>query len=496
MDLNVRPYNNKEMLLFPASVGDYLPEDHLAWVIDEVADQLDLTCLYKKVSAIGNPSYHPKMMLKILFYGYATARFSSRRIAAGLESDVAFIFLSGMQKPDFRTISDFRKNNTKELTGIFVQIVRLSKELGLVELGHISLDSTVIKASADRGRFCDKEQLNEEEQKIHAKIKELLNAAEETDINEDKVYGADSRGDEIPKELRSHKKRLERIREAKKKLEQESLKEVNITDPDVTFQRQKDGVIKPGYRAEVSIDKKEQVIVACDVINERTDYDELIPLIEQTAENLPEITTKDTVIVTADSGYSSMDRLKELETKTYIDAYIPDAIYQGKQNGKVVSEDMPYHKKHFRYDPQKDVYVCPENKKLGFSRRRREKGGQLCSAYQCKSSRQCRAFGICTNSTAGREIHVYDNSDVLERMRQKLDTAKGKEIYSKRQTIAEPVFGNIKQNLKFREFLLRGLDKVRAEFMLMAIVHNIGKIHKVLRNRAPHRTELVPLPVT
>ena len=109
MSLNVRNYNNKDKLLFPAAIGDYLSKDHLAWVIDNVVEQLDLSCLYKKVPSVGNPSYHPKMMLKILFYGYAVSTFSSRKIAKGTETDVAFIFLSGMQRPDFRTISDYEE---------------------------------------------------------------------------------------------------------------------------------------------------------------------------------------------------------------------------------------------------------------------------------------------------------------------------------------------------------------------------------------------------
>jgi len=205
MSLNVRNYNNKEMLLFPASIGDYLPKDHLAWVIDEIVDQLDLSCLYVKVPSVGNRSYHPKMMLKILFYGYATSTFSSRKIKKELESDVAFIFLSGMQKPDFRTISDFRKNNLKELAEIFVQIVRLCRELGLVELGHIALDSTVIKASANRDQSYDSEQLTKEEQKLHIRIQELLDVAEKVDAQENNLYGPDVCGDELPKDLRSPK---------------------------------------------------------------------------------------------------------------------------------------------------------------------------------------------------------------------------------------------------------------------------------------------------
>jgi transposase len=498
MSLNVRGYNNKDKLLFPAAIGDYLPQDHLARVIDEVVDQLDLRCLYNKVSSVGNPSYHPKMMLKVLFYGYATSNFSSRKIKKELETDVAFIFLSGMQKPDFRTISDFRKNNLKELSEIFVQIVRLCRKLGLVELGHIALDSTVIKASANRDQFYEKEQLSDEEEKLNAKIKELLDAAEYTDAQEDKLYGVNACGDELPRELRYPQERLKKIQEAQRKLQVQSPKEINLTDADATFQMQRGGTVTPGYRAEVAIDKKEQVIVACEVINKRTDYEQLIPLVEQIEANLPETSNQKPIVITADSGYSSMDRLKELEAKKHIDAYIPDAIYQGKARDKKVSEDSPFHKKHFRYNPEKDTYTCQNNEELTFRYRRKEKGGQLASVYQCRSTicRKCRYFGVCTKSPEGRQLRCYDNADVLDRMRCKLDTAEGKMIYGRRKAIVEPALGNIKHNLGFRRFLLCGLKKVKIEFMLIAIAHNIKKMAKCLRKQPSFklpRGDLIPL---
>src|SRR3989338_509152 len=148
MELNVREYDNTQTLLFPPCVGDYLPATHLAWIVNEVVEKLDLSCLFNKISFEGNPAYHPAMMLKTLFYGYATKTFSSRKIASKLESDIAFIFLAGMQRPNFRTISDFRKNNLDEIKELFVQIVQLCHRLGMIKLGHISLDSTVIKANA------------------------------------------------------------------------------------------------------------------------------------------------------------------------------------------------------------------------------------------------------------------------------------------------------------------------------------------------------------
>lgn len=387
-----------------------------------------------------------------------------------------------MQKPDFRTISDFRKNNAEELPKLFVQIVRLCKKLGLVGLGHIAIDSTVIKASANRDRTYDRERFVLEEQAIQEKIKELLDVAQKVDDEEDRIFGPHLRGDEMPENVRSRQKRLEKIKEAKKKLEQESLKEINLTDSDATFQREKGKVFRPGYRAEVVVDEKEQVIVACDVTNKLNDRKELLPSIERAVNNLPEIVSQDpSLIVTADSDYSAMESLKKLEEKPYIDAYIPDSKYQSKRDGNTTDEDSPFHKKHFTYNPDKDVYICPNQKELTFRRRAIDDTTAAYSSYRCDHCRGCPYFGTCTKSPRGRGIAVYDNREQIYKMRRKLDSAEGKRIYSKRKIIVEPVFGNIKHNLHFREFLMRGLKKVKAEFILVAIVHNIRKIAKFFR---------------
>jgi transposase len=369
-----------------------------------------------------------------------------------------------------------------------------------VGLGHISLDSTVIKANANRKKFRDKKELLEEEQLIRKKMQELLNTAQAIDDEEDKIFGPDRRGDELPEELRDPKIRLEKIKEAKKKLEEESLKEINLTDPDATFQKHNSRLIRPGYRAEIAVDEKEQIIVACDCINEANDTRQLVPLLEEVTSNLPEASTQESIVVTADSNYSSIDGLTKLEAKEHIDAYIPDAKYQAQKNGNLTDEDSPFHKKHFVYNPKKDVYICPNGKELTFKRRKHDKGGASpASIYGCNDCRSCKYFGICTKSRTGREIRAYDNIELLYQMRKKLDTADGKTIYKRRQAIVEPVFANIKHNLRFREFLLRGLKKVKAEFTLMAIVHNIQKIAKFLKkllfSKLP-RSELAPILAT
>jgi transposase len=152
IDLNVKPYSNKQLLLFPASIGDYLREDDLAHVVDEAVDEIDLLPYYLKIPPIGNPSYHPALMVKIWFYGYATKTYSSRKIEEKLHKDVAFIYLAGMQKPDFKAISEFRRKNLSELKNSFMDILQICHCLGLTGLGEICIDSKIIKANASLSR--------------------------------------------------------------------------------------------------------------------------------------------------------------------------------------------------------------------------------------------------------------------------------------------------------------------------------------------------------
>lgn len=469
------------MLLFPARIGDYLSKDHLAWVVDDVVDELNLSCLYNKVSPVGNKRYHPKMMLKVLFYAYTQKIFSSRKIGEKLDTDVAFIFLSGMQSPDFRTISDFRKDNLKEISSFFIEIVKLAKRLGMVELGHISLDSTVIKANASKNQFYTKDRLDKEEKIIKQKIDELLRNAQDIDDDEDQRFGPDKRGDEIPEQLRNHKERLNKIKAAKKALEEDSQKEINLTDEDATLQKSQRKIVS-GYRSQISVDSKEQIIVACNVTKSATDAGQLEPQVEQAFENAKRDNDK-TIIITADSAYSSMGNLNKLEQKPNIDAYIPDAKYQAKQRNKRTDEDSPFHKNNFRYQSDKDIYLCPNNRKLHFIGKGTNDKGNKFSAYRCNSCQGCKNFGVCTKSPKGRTIKICDNIHLIHSMRKKLDTQQGKSIYKKRQAIVEPVFGNIKHNLGFREFLLRGINKVKAEFRLIATAHNLLKIAKFVKKQ-------------
>jgi len=457
---NLRSYDQNQSMLFPPNLKEFIEENDLCWVIDDVVNALDLSCLYRNVSSEGNMPYHPKMMLKVLFYAYASGIFSSRKIAKALGENVAFIFLAAWQRPDFRTISYFRKNNLEAIRDLFGQIVFLCQELNMVKLGHISIDGSKFKANAADRRSYDQKRIDKE-------IKSILDQAEQADHEEDALYGPDSTGDELPDEIRSRKKRLERLKQIQKELTDRGKKRVNATDPDAAFMKTKAG-LKTSYNAQACVDDHCQVIIAASVTDQPGDDAQLIPMLDQATKN----TKGDIGIVTADAGYGNASNLEAIEPYK-VDAYIPDDTYQSRQRGKAVGA---FDKDSFIYDPSQDVFICPEGNPLTYWHRRhlKKKGEYL--VYRCKVCNQCQHFGRCTKSKAGRSIWRRQVDEKVKAMREKLDTEAGKELYAKRKHIIEPVFGQVKAAMGFTGFLLRGLNKVDPEFLIVTIAHNLRKI--------------------
>ena len=457
---NVRAYSQHQMQMFPPSVRSLIEDDHLCLVVDDVVKILDLSCLYQKVSPEGNPAYHPAMMLKILFYSYASGIFSSRKIAKAMRENIAFIYLVAWQQPDFRTISDFRKNNLNELKELFVQIVMLCKHMGMIKLGHVSIDGTKVKANASDAKTYDNQRFEKE-------IKRLLEQADAVDDHEDQHYGADQSGDQLPTSIRNQNERISKLKQLQKELAESEKEKINTTDADAVFMKTSNG-IKTSYNGQAAVDQEHQVIIAADVTNQPADVEQLIPMIDQAEQN----TSDDIDACSADSGYSSGENLKALEDRS-VEPYIPDRDYQAQARGK---KQEPFHKNEFVYDQQRDLYICPEGEELVFSHRQKRRGKQPLLIYQCKSCRLCQFFGQCTTNDNGRTISRHPYEKQLKQMREKLDSDQGKAIYGRRKHIVEPVFGQIKSVMGFTSFLLRGLDKVKGEFNLVAIAHNLRKI--------------------
>ena len=451
---NLRAYCQNQSLLFPANLLDFIKNDDLCMVVD-------LSCLYHKVSSEGNMAYHPKMMLKVLFYAYASGIFSSRNIAKALGENVTFIYLAAWQRPDFRTINNFRKNNLEEIEDLFVQIVHLCQQLKMVKLGHISIDSSKFKANAADRKTYDRKRIERE-------MKRILDKAEKKDQQEDALYGCDKTGDELPQQIRDREQRIEQLKQIQQQLDDQDKEKLNATDADAVFMKTTGG-IKTSYNAQASVDEDVQVIVAADVTNEPNDKEQLLPMIEQTEQN----TDACIDIVTADCGYSTANNLEKLESLN-IDAYIPDDTYQSRSRGKEVS---PFDKDNFIYDQTTDVFTCPEGKIVKFWHTRHYENGDY-RVYRCVECSSCQHFGQCTKSKTGRSIWRRLVDKNIKQMRSKLDSESGKAIYAKRKHIVEPVFGHIKAVIGFTGFHLRGLKKVKAEFKLVAIAHNLKKISK------------------
>lgn len=423
-----RAYLPEQDLLLPPSLRDWLPENHLAHFVSDVVDQLDLSAIesvYEKEER-GQPPYHPGMMTKILLYGYCVGVFSSRQMQKKLVEDVGFRMLAAGNEPDFRTISDFRKQHLSALQGLFDQMLQIALQAGTMKLGRVVLDGSKVKANASKHKAMSYGRMQEDEKRLRAEVKRLLEQAEKVDAEEDARYGREQSGDELPAELARRETRWEKIREAKRALEErareqakskgepeaeakpEAKMQYNFTDPESRIMKGADGFVQ-AYNAQVAVEPDFQLIVGQLVTQEANDKQQMRPMVEVIQEQSGQKPAE----VVSDSGYCSDANLGYLEKK--------------KIEGFVAVDRESY--------------------------RDREK--------------PCPRGPLPKGATR------------VDCMRRKLQTKKGAAIYSTRKTVVEPVFGQIKEARGFRHFLLRGLKKVQGEWAIVCLTHNILKLHRL-----------------
>lgn len=464
-----REYSQCQGLLLPPSLDEFVPEDHEARIINDVVDAVDLSLLLAKYEGGGAPAYHPAMMLKVIIYAYSRGIYSSRSIAQGLKTDTAFMFLSSLQSPDFRTLCLFRAEHADVLPNLFVEVVRLCASLGMVGLGHIAFDGTKLKANASVRQTRDRDGLEKEIERIKEQMRQMIRASANVDELEDQIY-PDGDGSEITEELRKKEYRLKKLHEAIEVLEREKLEKVNVTEPDSRLMKDSRGVIQPSHNGQIAVDDKEQVIVAADISQNATDHAEFKPMVEQVERNLGNLPKEGS----ADAGYSSYDNLEFAEEKK-LDMYMPDNFLEALDEKE--ENEKRYHKSNFRYDEARDAYICPEGKELKRWAERKREGKPPLFLYRGESCRECPVRKQCTGGEA-RTVSRDGREPLLEAMRQKLRSEEGKRIYKKRGYTVEPVFGQIKWNGRKPLMDLRGSVKVRGEFSLMCLVHNVKKIVK------------------
>jgi len=309
--------------LLPIYPSDLVPENHLARVVNEVVDLLDLTVLYQKYGQEGGEFFHPKSMIKILFYGYSQGDRSSRLLMRRCRENFVYMYLGSSIKPDFRTISEFRKNNIDILKNIFKQIVHLCYQLGMVSIGRISLDGTKIKANAADRKIADKNKLYKELEDVEQQIAAMLSEAEAIDTQEDKMFGTQHSGDELPEKLQQSQTRKQEITSLLAELEAKNLQKMSLTDKESRFMKNH-GRIQLCYNGQCATEN--QVILACNLDNNEDDRSALIPMVTELEEIASELTDKktnpleDTEFIT-DSGYESGENLQYLDERK-IEGYV------------------------------------------------------------------------------------------------------------------------------------------------------------------------------
>ena len=424
-----RPYEPDQLLLMPPSLQDWVPEGHLARYVSDVVDGvLDLSAIEDTYDEErGYPPYHPAMMVKLLLYAYCTGTYSSRRIADKIRDSVAFRFLAASNEPDFRTISDFRKRHGEALKGLFDQVLQLCREAGLVKLGRVAIDGTKIKANASKHKAMSYGRMKQKESETLRQVKEILRRAEQIDEEEDRRYGRDKRGEELPEELATREGRLKKLREAKAALEAEARRKAeaegkdpkqakppdkaqrNFTDPESKIQKTSDGFIQ-GYNAQIAVDEQFQIIVAQHVTPAAVDVNEIVPAVE----SIEAAMGRSPEQVVADAGYWSEQNVVRLEAKGI------------------------------------ESFIATEKMKHG---------------------------GI-PPAPRGR---LPKEMTTRQRMARRLRTKRGRKIYARRKAVAEPVFGQIKHARGFTQFLRRGLERVGQEWALVCLAHNLVKHFTAMR---------------
>jgi len=456
--------NKGQSWLIPLDIKEMILTDHICFLVENYIEKLDFSRFDMIYAGAGAPAYHPRILMKLLVYGSLCKTRSSRKLAKSCFENIVFMYLSEKVKPDFRTINRFRKNNADFVKSAFKKTVEIAVENNLVDLSFVSIDGSTFKANAGNKRYFDKKGLD----KLSEAIDKMVDEDIALDELEDELYG-DNANDGLTgidrrdmkkivydfNKSKDKKKVKNNIDKAKGELDKYFLKKVSISDPESRAMQNKKRFAELSYNAQISVSKN-QIIVANDVCQDKHDVKQFIPQVKNVRKVVDISNTK----VALDCGYSDGDNLKFAEDEG-IDLYVPSRAQAQKLDGK----EQSLNHDNYEYDSKTDSIICE-----GFVYKR--SGG-----YNRKDGKKILTF-YNKELKKKKDIPFYFKERL--RMKSKMETSEAKEIYHLRKVTVEPVYGNIKQNLGFREFLLRGLEGVKIEMNLISIAHNLKKIHKIL----------------
>lgn len=499
-----KAYNQNQQFLFPPSLEDMIAENHPVRVVSEVIDRVDIDIIIKKYKGGGTTSYHPRMLLKVLVYGYLNNIYSSRRIEACVQENIYFMWLAGMTQPDHRTINRFRSERLRNiLKEVFGQIVLLLVDSGHVSLKEIYTDGSKIESAANRYSFVWGRAIKTSKERIREQLKELwaytqkIAAQEKDDDTPPDFDKIDSKSvketiDNIDTALKDIEKVDSKIKQklnyAKKhwpaKLKQYRKQEKILagrnsyskTDPGATFMRMKEdhmlnGQLKPGYNVQLSTNN--QIIVNYSLHTNPTDTKTLIPHLQQYKKLYGALPA----VQVADAGYGSEENYQYLDNHQ-IEAYVKPADFDRKQRKSYTPN--PFNTDQLEYNAANDIYICPAGtpmKNIGQYRKMERGFLKTYTKYKASGCRNCPLRDACHNQKGNRVIRInHQGRRLKQQAYERLKTEKGIYFRKQRPADVEPVFGNIKSNKNFKRFLLRGIDKTEIEWGLLCIAHNLKKI--------------------
>ncbi|HFK5586724.1 TPA: IS1182 family transposase [Elizabethkingia anophelis] len=489
--------------LFPINIFDLIPENHPSRLVDSVVNQLDISDISNLYLGGGCAAYHPRMMIKVLFYAYLSNIYSCRKIAKALTENIHFMYISGNSTPNFRTINEFRGKILKEnIKDLFAEVVKILVQSGYISLDVLYIDGTKIEAKSNKYTFVWRGSVEKYKEKLEAKISTVLSDIENS-IQSD---NQEPNQDELPKKINSEELR-EKLSQLNKKLKEPTKKQTkelqklqqdhlpklqkyekdltilgernsySKTDPDATFMRLKDdhmknGQLKPAYNPQISTEN--QFITHVSIHQKPSDTTTLEPHLD----GFEKAYGKQSKEVVTDAGYGSEENYEMLENKN-ITAYVKYNYFHAEQKKKM--KDNPFQVQNLFYNQEQDFYVCTMGQRMenaGTAKRTSNNGYQSqITYYLAKNCNNCSLRGRCHSAKGNRRIEVNHRlNELKERARNLLTAEQGLKHRSKRPVEVEAVFGQLKSNNKFNRFSFKGLDKVELEFLLMAIGHNFRKM--------------------
>ena len=515
-----QPYNNKQAMMI-IDLEMYIPENHVARLVDEMVESKPDEDLYSHYAGGGRAPFHPKMLLKVILYAYTQKIYSSRKIEQMIQENLPAMWLAGMQTPDHRTINDFRGVRMPTMMeSIFEQFVLQLVEQGCIDLEHIFVDGTKIEANANKYTFVWKKSIEKYDERLRMKVKALLQEIhqvtekelKEENLEEELKKATEQLGEELQelekqcelelehekrKELRSKKSErakqkktiecdyLPRLR--KYEVQKEILGERNSyskTDHDATFMRMKDdhmknGQLKAGYNVQIAT--QNQFIVGYGLYQRPGDTRCFQPFMEKLLTSLPTVPKQ----VVADAGYASEENYLFAigeEKEPRFELLAPHPTYLKEQSRKYKKDISKV--QNWTYLEEEDIFICPNNRKVEFKRYSKRKNSmgyeQDFKIYECEDCSDCPLKSLCTKAKGNRQVHwnpIYE--EMKAKVKAALDDEQKASLYAKRKVDVESVFGNIKGNLSFTRFLLRGLEKVQTEFGIVAMAHNLLKLARI-----------------